>query len=42
MIIVICLLMENKSLSLKPTIKMLSSQLNFALETYLMYLKENV
>ena len=33
---VICLLMEKKSLRLKPTIKMLTFQLNFFLETYLM------
>ena len=32
----ICLLMEKKSLSLKPTIKMLTFQLNFVLEAYKM------
>ena len=32
LIIVICLLMEKKSLSLKPTIKMLTFQLNIVLE----------
>ena len=36
LIIVICLLMENKSLSLKLTIKMLTFQLNFVSEVYLM------
>ena len=35
MIIVICLLMEKKSLSLKLTIKMLTFQLHFVLEAYL-------
>ena len=33
---VICLLMENKSLNLKLTIKMLTFQLNFLSEIYLM------
>ena len=33
---VICLLMENKSLNLKLTIKMLTLQLNFISEIYLM------
>ena len=33
---VICLLMENKSLNLKLTIKMLTFQLNFISEIYLM------
>ena len=36
LIIVIYLLMENKSLSLKLTIKMLTFQLNFDSEVYLM------
>ena len=36
LIIVICLLMENKSFSLKPTIKMLTFHFNFVLEVYLM------
>ena len=36
LVIVIYLLMENKSLSLKPTIKMLTFQLNFISEVYLM------
>ena len=36
LIIVICLLMEKKSLKLKLTIKMLTSQLNFVSEVYLM------
>ena len=31
-----CLLMEKKSLNLKPTIKMLTFQLDFAEETFLM------
>ena len=35
-IIAICLLMENKSLSLKSRIKMLTFQLNFVLEVFLM------
>ena len=35
-IVVICLLMEKKSLSLKPTIKMLTFQLNFVSQVYLM------
>ena len=34
-IIVICLLMEKKSLNLKLTIKMLTFQLNFVSEVYL-------
>ena len=34
--IVICLLMEKKSLNLKPVIKMLTFQLNFVLEAYIM------
>ena len=34
--IVICLLMEKKSLSLKPTIAMLTFQLSFFLEAYFM------
>ena len=34
--IVICLLMEKKSLSLKPTIKMLTFKLNFVSEECLM------
>ena len=38
MIIVTCLLMEKKSLSLKLTIKMLTFQLKFFSEVYLMYL----
>ena len=38
MIIVIFLLMENEYLDLKPTIKMLTFQLNFVLEEYLMNL----
>ena len=53
LVIVICLLMEKKSLSLKVTIKMLTFQLNFVSEVYLMdlvllslekyfYLNENV
>ena len=37
LIIVICFLMENKSLSLTPTKKMLTFRLNFVLEAYLMY-----
>ena len=36
LVIVIYLLMENKSLTLKPTIKMLTFQLNFISELYLM------
>ena len=36
LIIVICLLMENKYLNLKLTIKMLFFQLNFVSEVYLM------
>ena len=36
---VICLLMQKKSLSLKPTIKMLTLQLNFVSEVYQMNLK---
>ena len=36
LIIVICLLMEKKSLSLRVTIKMLTFQLNFVSEVYLM------
>ena len=36
MIIVICLLMEKKSLNLKPAIKMLTFQLNFVSEVFLM------
>ena len=39
LIIVICLLMEKKYLSLKPTIKMLTFQLNFVSEVYLMDLR---
>ena len=39
LIIVVCLFRENKSLSLKPTIKMLTFQLNFVLEVYLMNLE---
>ena len=35
LIIIICLLMEKKSLSLKPTTKMLTFQLNFNSEVYL-------
>ena len=35
LITVICLLTEKKSLSLRPTIKMLTFQLNFFLEVYL-------
>ena len=35
---VICLLMEKKSLSLRSTIKLLTFQLNFVLEVYLMIL----
>ena len=38
LIIVICLLMEKKSLSLKPTIAMLTFQLKFVSEVYLMEL----
>ena len=34
-IIVICLLIEKKSLNFKPTIKMLNFQLNFVLEVYI-------
>ena len=33
-------LMENKSLSLKPTIKMLTLELKFALQVYLMILEK--
>ena len=36
--IVICFLMEKKSLSLKPTMKMLTFQLNFVFEVHLMNL----
>ena len=36
LIIVICLLIEKKSLNLKPTKKMCTFQFNFALEVYLM------
>ena len=36
LIIVICLLIENKSLNLKLTIKMLTFQLNFVSDVYLM------
>ena len=36
LVIFIYLLMENKSLSLKPTIKMLAFQLNFISKVYLM------
>ena len=36
LIIVICLLMEKKSLNLKPAIKMLTFQQNFIWEVYLM------
>ena len=35
LIVVICLLIEKKSLSLKLTIKMLTFQLNFVLEVFL-------
>ena len=35
LIIIICLLMEKKSLSLKPTTKMLTFQLKFNSEVYL-------
>ena len=35
LIIVICLLMASKSLSLKPTLNMLTFPLNFVLEVYL-------
>ena len=35
-IIVICLLMEKRSLNIKLTIKMLTFQLNFVLEVFLM------
>ena len=38
LIIIICLLMEKKSLSLKPKIKMLTFQINFVSEAYLMNL----
>ena len=41
-IIVICLLMENKSLSLKPGINMLIFQLNFVQEGYLMDLVQMI
>ena len=37
-IIVICLLMERKSLNLKPTMNMLTFLLSFASEVYLMHL----
>ena len=36
LIIVICLLMEKESLNLKPTIKMLTFQVDFVPEVYLM------
>ena len=36
LIIVICLLMENKYLNLKPTIKMSTFELNFVWEVFLM------
>ena len=36
MMIIICFLMEQKSLSLKPTIKTVTFQLNFVSEVYLM------
>ena len=36
LLIVICLLMENKSSSLKPTIEILTFQLNFFSEVVLM------
>ena len=36
LIIVICMLMEKKSLNLKPTIRMLTFQLNFVSEVPLM------
>ena len=36
LIIVVCLLMEKKYLSLKPTIKMLTLRLNFVSKVYLM------
>ena len=36
LVIVICLFVEKKSLSLKSTIKMLTFQCNFVLEEYLM------
>ena len=36
LIIVVCLLMEKKSLSLKPTIKMLTFELNFVSKVFLM------
>ena len=38
LMIVICFLMEKKSLSLKPTMKMLTFQLNFVFEVHLMNL----
>ena len=38
MIMVICLLMEKKSLNLKLTIKMLTFQLNFVSEVFLVNL----
>ena len=41
-IIVICLLMEKKSLSLKPGINMLIFQLNFVQERYLMDLVQMI
>ena len=36
LIIVMCLLMEKRFLNVKPTTKMLTFQLNFILEIYLM------
>ena len=41
LVIVICLLMEKKPLNLKPTIKMLTFQLNFVSRVYLMNLESN-
>ena len=41
MIIVICLLMEKKSLNLKLTIKMLTFQHNFVSEVFLMDLEKS-
>ena len=38
LIIVVCKVMERKSLKLKPTIKVLTYQLNFALELFLIVL----
>ena len=38
LIIIICLVIESKSLKLKSTIKMLTYQLNFALELFLIVL----